>query len=438
MNFVHWEKESEIKKVLDKVDLKSNIEKSGIPVLYENDNCYIAKNDSHTLVVGSTGSGKTQTVILPLIKLSMLANESVVINDVKGELYVKTANEFKKRGYNVIVLDFDNAKYGNYYNPLSFSYKLYKEGNVDKAMNIIESIGYYLFSDNTPIEVDPFWINSSTDCFIGICLYLFKRSKEPTLNDIFNLAISLNDDNNVSNLLKEVGKDNAIFYSISGTLNSPKDTRGGIIATFTQKLKKFVVKENLSKMLSKSDFDIAEVMKQKTVIYMISGYYDYCNNLIPLFINQLFEVINLIDNKKKINIILDEFDRLIPIKNFTEIMTYSRSIGINYTIVIKSVLDLINAYGEKNTKLLSLCFNTYVYLYSNDITTLEAFSKLCGNTNEGNKLHPLVSVEELKSINMFEAIILMARTMPFKTKLVPDYKINWGYTTEDAKFEEKK
>ena len=438
MAYAYWEKENNVKKYLERVNLKKEIKQSGIPVIYEGDNCYINENSAHTLVVGSTGSGKTQTVILPLIKLSMLASESLVINDVKGELYNKTAKEFKKRGYNIIVLDFDNAKYGNYYNPLSFPYKIYKEGNSDRALNVVESIGYYLFSDKDTLNLDPFWINSATDYFTGLCLYLFNKDKEPSLKDVFDLAVNLSNDENAKKFLKEIEKENGIYYNVSGTLEAPSDTRGGIIATFSQKLKKYISKEKLSGMLSKSDFDIADIVNKKTVLYIVSGYYDYSNNLIPLLINQLFEVINLCDNKNKINIILDEFDRLIPIKNFTEIMSYSRSIGISYTVVIKSYLDLINTYGEKNAKLLSLCFNNYIYLYANDINTLEGFSKLCGNKCEGNKIMPLVSVEELKSIEKFEAIFLLPRLMPFKGKLVPDYKIDWGYSSEDTEFEERK
>ena len=104
MYYAHWEKEANVKKVLNRVDITGAIKKSGIPVVYENSNCYLVNNDAHTLVVGATGSGKTQSVILPLVKLSMLANESLIVQDVKGEIYVMTANEFKKRGYNVLVL----------------------------------------------------------------------------------------------------------------------------------------------------------------------------------------------------------------------------------------------------------------------------------------------------------------------------------------------
>lgn len=440
MSCAYWEKESNVKKYLTKVSLKESNEKSGVPIIYEKDCCYVPTNDTHTLIVGSTGSGKTQTITLPLIKLSMLANHSLVINDVKGDLYVRTASEFKKRGYNVIVLDFDNSKYGNYYNPLTLPYSLYKENNKDKALNIVEGLGYYLFTDKEENINDPFWINSAIDYFTGICLYLFEYGKEePTLKDIFNLAIELSDDVKCKKLLDEIGKNNSIYYNISGTLESPKDTRGGIIATFSQKLKKFVSKENLSQMISKSDFDIKNIANEKTVVYIVSGYYDYSNNLIPLFINQIFEATNIYNiNNRRLNIIIDEFDRLVPIKNFSEIINYARSININFTVVIKSYLDLINTYGKDNGKLIALCFGNYIYLYTNDITTLEGFSKLCGNKVEGNKVIPLVSVEDLKLIEQFEAVFLLPRLMPFKGKLTPDYKIDWGYKSSNAEFEIRK
>ena len=40
---------------------------------------------------------------------------------------------------------------------------------------------------------------------------------------------------------------------------------------------------------------------------------------------------------------------------------------------------------------------------------------------------PLITVEELKTLNPFEAIVLKTRIMPIRTKLLPDYQIDWGY-----------
>ena len=437
MFYANWEKDNKIKEELVKVNINSDIKNSGIPVIYSNNDCYITKNNAHSLVIGASGSGKTQSIILPLIKLSMMANESLIINDVKGELYKSTASEFKKRGYNVIVLDFDNSIYGNYWNPLNLAYNLYKEGKEDKALNVIEELGYYLFNDKELNNQDSFWVNSCIDYFTGLCLYLIKISdKEINLKDVFNLANDLKNEDKCKKFLKEIGNNNSIYYNIAGTLESPVDTRGGIIATFNQKMKIFISRDNLASMLSKSDFDFSSISNDKTVIYIISGYYEYSNNLIPLFINQVFEFINIYGkNSKRINIILDEFDKLVPIKNFTEIINYSRSLYITFTVTIKSYLDLINTYGKDNFELIKLCFSNIIYLYANDIFTLEEFSKLCGNKNENI---PLITVEELKTLNRFESIVLLPRMMPYRTKLIPDYKINWGYEIEDAELEIRK
>ena len=84
MNYANWASLEDVKKNLKKVDLKGEVEKSGVPVAYDENALYINDNEGHTLVVGAEGSGKTQIVILPVINLAMKANESMLINDVKG------------------------------------------------------------------------------------------------------------------------------------------------------------------------------------------------------------------------------------------------------------------------------------------------------------------------------------------------------------------
>lgn len=42
----------------------------------------------------------------------------------------------------------------------------------------------------------------------------------------------------------------------------------------------------------------------------------------------------------------------------------------------------------------------------------------CGKTNENGLIKSLISVEELKTLKLFEAIILMPRIMPIKTMLL--------------------
>ena len=51
---------------------------------------------------------------------------------------------------------------------------------------------------------------------------------------------------------------------------------------------------------------------------------------------------------------------------------------------------------------------------------------MCGNQEVKGQVKPLITVEELKVMKQFEAIVLIPRMMPYKTKLLPDYKIDWN------------
>lgn len=78
---------------------------------------YIA-DDTHTLTIGATRSGKTRTLVLQSICLMALAAESLVISDPKAELYQYTAWFLEKVGYGVICLDFKNPEKSSRYNLL--------------------------------------------------------------------------------------------------------------------------------------------------------------------------------------------------------------------------------------------------------------------------------------------------------------------------------
>ena len=63
--------------------------------------------------------------------------------------------------------------------------------------------------------------------------------------------------------------------------------------------------------------------------------------------------------------------------------------------------------------------------------------KYCGQTEKKDKIVPLITIEELKTLNPFEGIVLMTRKMPFKTKFIPNYEIDWGYQEEYTKMSKR-
>ena len=44
------------------------------------------------------------------------------------------------------------------------------------------------------------------------------------------------------------------------------------------------------------------------------------------------------------------------------------------------------------------------------------------------KARPLITISDLQKMKMFEVIVRRLRMPPFKTKLTPDFKMNWGRT----------
>ena len=95
MNYAQWKNMAELREELSSIDKSFQIKKSGVPLTYSDDRLYFNDKDHHTLVIGTTGSGKTQSIVLPQTKLAMLANESLIIKDNNGELPKIVGEEIK-------------------------------------------------------------------------------------------------------------------------------------------------------------------------------------------------------------------------------------------------------------------------------------------------------------------------------------------------------
>ena len=431
MQYARWATKEEIKERLYPVSKGEEVTTTGIPLMYDNDTMYIDKGRSHTLLIGGTGSGKTQTTILPMINLSIKAKESFCVIDPKGQLYKQLGKKLEEEGYKTTIIDLENTTLGNNWNPLTLAYQIYKEGNKDKAQDLIEEVGYYLFENERPNQSDPFWIDATTGYFEGLALYLFEnyQEKEINLTNIAKLSDKILEEGS-KEFLNKLDKNSAIYLNLVTTLNAPNETKGSIISVFQQKIKPFISRENLSNLLSTTDNNFKDIMTAKSATFIITGLSEVAKRLVPLYVNQLIESKNLYSSfKKPFTMLLDEFCCMLKIRNFATVIEQARGLNIQITIVVQNYQQLISIYGKEETEILKLCFGNILYLLSNDIYSLEEISKLCG---EVSKDVPLITVEELKTMEQFEAIILMPRMYTYKSKLIPNYKLDWGYEIEEV------
>ena len=434
MNYAQWKNLSELKEELTMIDKKFNVKRSGIPLTYDDEHLYIDDKDHHTLIIGATGSGKTQTMVLPQTKLAILAGESIVLKDNNGEMYDELASELEKNNYKIYVLNFKDPSLGNNWNPLSLPYRLYKEGNKDEAQRLVENIGYYLFQGCDNKNSDPFWSASATQYFVGITLYLFEHAKEEEINfnsiyDISCIGEDKKDDKTYfEHIMSNIERTNPAYINLSGTLLAPTETRGGILSVFKQIMRLIVSREKLSSLLASSDFDLLDINNDKFALFMIGDVNPFTIRLEPLFVDQLYSSIYINNKKdKRINVLLDDFESLCPLYNFSAMLNTARSLNMKFTIIIKSLLDLERQYGKEDCEILKYTIGHIIYLLAVDNFTQEEISKLCGNKSAGI---PLITKEEIKLLQVFEAIVLFPRMLPIKTKFVPDYKIPWNITEE--------
>ena len=123
----HWMTLKEKQKLFKKYMFNElgNVEKDGIPVVAklnhkEKDMVVAFNSPCHSIIIGSTGSGKTTTFVTPMIQIlaSTKAGSSMVITDPKGELFQMHSKFLKDRGYDVKVIDLRDTYSSYRWNPL--------------------------------------------------------------------------------------------------------------------------------------------------------------------------------------------------------------------------------------------------------------------------------------------------------------------------------
>lgn len=413
-NYSSFAGEEDMQKELNKVSSKEDIKKGGIPISYDENALYIDDAYGHSLVIGNTGSGKTQTITLPKIWTSIVAGENIVVDDSKCEIYKMFESDLQKNGYKIIKFDFDEFR-GNKWNPLKLAFELYKDNNLDDAVMILEKTAYYVFNDYNENNADPFWINCVRQLFVGTILYIIeKEDRLPSIQEVSNYAskITVDDFNTLSD--ESPAK---IFLRV--IMTAPNETRGSIYSVFNNSIMCYAYTNKITDFLKETDFNIEDLLNEKIALFILGGHKkNYVTNLISLFIEELYYICDKKKNTRRINVILDEFHDFNKIDNFAKLLSDTRYLNIEFTLISSSLHGLNEKYGETSLEHIISHFVRVIYLLANDEFTLEYISNMCGNKNLNEKL---ISTTELKLLKQFEAVILKNRQLPFKTKLLPFY-----------------
>ena len=450
--YSRWAKDKEIQAELERVEINSKSTKAaGVPLMINDKEMWVDNGEYHSLVIGATGSGKTQTVVLPMVYSLAKAKESMIITDPKGEIYEKTSNMLRAKGYQILLLNFRDPQNGNAWNPMSLPYQMYKSGNQDKAIELLDDLALNILYDDTNKNADPFWEKTSADYFSGVALGLFEDAKEDEINiNSISLATTVGEEKfGGSTYIKEyfAGKDpnSAASINASSTIMAPNETKGSILSVFKQKVKLFASRENLSEMLSYSDIDLESIGEKPTAVFIvIQDEKKTYHSLVTILLKQIYETLIRVAQKHggrlpvRTNFLLDEFANMPPLKDVSTMITAARSRRIRFTMIIQNFAQLDDVYGKEEAETIRGNCGNIIYLITTELKALEEISKMCGEVkskkDDKTASTPLVTVSDLQRMKQFEVIILRMRKQPFKTKFTPYFKLNWGSKYPEAKY----
>ena len=418
----NWTKKSELESKLRYIDFddEKSIPVGGVPVISDGKTGYVDTSDNHCVIYGNSGAKKSTCLYMPTICTLAKAGENLVISDPKGELYARTSEFVRSQDYRIIVVNFRDFN-GDAYNPLHYPAKLWREdGDVDKAASVVSDFCSALaLRQEQNGRVDPFWPDTGKSYLNGVIPLMFDSYKN--IEDINIMTLADYCTEHTANTLKEYVLEsrisNAAMTNLRTVLSEPDRTRMSTLATSSSFIQPFIQNDKLARMLSYSTFELDDLAKERTALYIITDdTTTVCNPIVGALLSQLQTV--LIDNAfhsengklaTRVNFLLDEFCSF-PIPNICEALATHRSRNIRYYLCIQS-LDALSAKYPYYESLLANCA-TSLFLGSTEMKLLENISQRCGETERTptGKKEPLISVPELmtlrKSWDFKEALYL--------------------------------
>lgn len=422
--------------------------------------------NSNLMVIGSSGTGKTMNIVLPML-LDSFDKEPItfVVQDCKGMLYKNLVKKFIKEGYVVKLLDFTNPSKSNAFNPLIYV------KTIDDARRIMIPI----IKQQVHSSKDIFWETAAADLVCSLIMFIKDNYNESFLNLHFlnkyinffardyrnvnstknkNDIVDIKHDRNFISHVSEKDKKKTItvFYKKIKKLNKkrnapnylsdlenfflyPDNTFNSIIAVAKGALSIFSGKE-LKKIVGTDDqMHLNKLANTKTIIFVnpsdTSRIYD---SIVSAFYTICLEnVVRSADKTKNgrlkypFRFIIDDFASGAEIVDFDKAISNIRSRNISCTLLIQSLNQLETIYSKPMANTIVANCSTQVYLGSNDFEQEMYMSKRLNMTYD--KLHKL----DRKKLIIFEENRETIIDDKYNFKDHPNYSLSGLYDKKNYK-----
>ena len=387
----------------------------------------------HCLVVAPTRAGKGVGYVIPN---TLLFNGSIVVLDVKGEIFEATSRHRQAEGdavYRFSPFDFEHPTHR--YNPLE---RVARIENLEQRYTELAKISDYFLTVSDKGTAGDF-LTEGRELFVAAGLLAIERGK-PTIGEISRILFGRGATQEVyGEHAEEVKHPNAAqtFRKFAGysdrTLSSHASVLGGAGMTLWNN-------PAVDRATSGNDFSFTDLRKRPMSIYVVVNADDIrtLSPLVRLFFGELIATMRstLPDPKSElwpVMVMLDEFDQLGPMPIVEQALKQLAGHGARVSIITQSIPGLDNIYGENVRMSLESAAGMKLYLAANDKKTAGEISDALGKTTKLSvsdsvsrdrdfmqrrsvsrrmEERPLLTPDEVRRLNPDQAILIPERQNP--------------------------
>ncbi len=328
---------------------------------------YIQNLNRSVIGVGGAGSGKTYSLINPLLSYC-IANRGCVTFDPKGELSPLINKAAKKHDKPIVNFSLDN----NYdkINPLTLC--------EDKS-DIIDFSSYFLSGivGQPKEDAAKYFFNSAKSVLVGVIVFLKNNYKSYcTIPHIVALFLTARSEDLITLLSSD--KEASRAATILNTVKKDPKLLGSILSTFSAFFSSLDTPRIFRNLVTENVLELPNNPSKPSVVNLIFNLQkrDLYTPIYSSIVGLLLKKMN-IPGQHESAVIIDEFT-VLSIPNFVNIPETARSNGIACVLAIQDLSQLITRYGkEEASSIISNMGSQFLFRTTNP-ETLDHFEKMLG------------------------------------------------------------
>ena len=354
---------------------------------------HFTQRNNNCLILGGSGSGKTQFVVTPNIlepENGAGIRITKIFTDPKGEILRDNGAFLVTHGMKVVTVDLIRMK--GHYNPFRY---------IRKSIDVIKLVTN-LIANTTPkgsVKGDPFWEKSEAMFLMSLFYYVWKEypKREQSFRKVMELlgeARIPEDDTEETALDRKMAKldaDHPARLAYDKVRRGAVDTVRSIFISANARLA-FLQDEEVLSVLDSDEMNIPELGrgvhfdgKSPTAVFLVIPDNDKTYNfIVGIFYTQLFQELYYQADFEcggtlpvPVEVWFDEFANIALPDDFIQILSTERSRNISSNIIIQFE-DQVSALFEKLKNGIKANCDTFVYLGANDEESQKGISQRLG------------------------------------------------------------